>query len=141
MADEHRLDPNIRIDIVGLSHARPQARQLVGLLVEEGLAAFDNEADYVTGSASVFDRLLGPRWRDDPDLIVQALGAQLLFYHPKKPGYRFATLLRFLSVDDAPDSDIVWSFGHEAAFLLLERPDTREQLVQYAKQDGAALSD
>ena len=140
MADAHRLDPNIRIEIVGLRGARPQARQLVGLLVEEGLAAFDNEADYITGSASVFDRLLGPRWRDDPDLIVQALGAQLLFYHPKKPGYRFATLLRFLSVDDAPDSDVVWSFGHEAAFLLLERPDARDQLVRYAKDDATSLS-
>lgn len=140
MADEQRLDPNIRIEIVGLSDARPQARQLVGLLVEEGLAAFDNEADYVTGSASVFDRLLGPSWRDDPDLIIQALGAQLLFYHPKKPGYRFATLLRFMSVDDAPDSEVVWSFGHEAAFLLLERPDVREQLVQHAKNDATSAS-
>ena len=46
MPDEQRLDPNIRIEIVGLRDARPQARQLVGLLVEEGLAAFDNEADW-----------------------------------------------------------------------------------------------
>jgi hypothetical protein len=123
------LDPQICIEIVGLRDARQQARQLVGLLVDQGLAAFDNEADYVTGSADTFDRVLGASWRDDPDLIIEALSAQLLFYHPKKPGYRFATLLRFISFDDAPDSDVVWSFGHEAAFLLLERPDIKDQLV------------
>lgn len=81
---DQRLDPQICIEIVGLRDARQQARQLVGLLVDQGLAAFDNEADYVTGSADTFDRVLGASWRDDPDLIIEALSAQLLFYHPKK---------------------------------------------------------
>ncbi|MBK1666571.1 hypothetical protein CKO28_00755 [Rhodovibrio sodomensis] len=138
MTEQQGLDPEIRIEVAGLSGARPEARRLVGLLVDEGLAAFDNEADYVTGTVDVFDRELGAAWREDTELILQALSAQLLFYHPKKPGYRFATLLRFLSVDDAPDSEVVWSFGHEAAYLLIERPEVREQLSARGDADQSS---